>query len=284
MRKRQYTDRAARQRAYRARKRNAECPPNVTPGLYCEQPGARYYLGDARQMAMIPSASVHLVATSPPYYNARAEYATWPSYAAYLADMALVWAECERVLVPGGRLAANVPDLYNRPASGGCLPIGDDTRRAIEAAGFTLRGKIIWDKGAAARSSTAWGSWCSASNPCLRDAHEVIIIAHKGSARRSGPAAIEPATFTAATVSIWQIAPAPRGWHPAPWPAETPRRLIQLYTWPGDVVLDPFLGSGTTVQVAQTLGRVGLGIEQRRDYLERAIAAAGLRTEATAPG
>lgn len=235
--------------------------------LHHDEPGARYYQGDARHMSEIPDASVHLVATSPPYYNARTEYASWPDYGAYLADMAEVWAECWRVLVEGGRIAINVPDVYGRPGSGGCLPIGDDTLRGILAAGFALRGKVIWDKGAAARSSTAWGSWCSASNPSLRDGHEVIIIGHKGPPRRPGPACIEREVFTAATVSVWAIAPARHRWHPAPWPAEIPRRLIELYTWAGDVVLDPFAGSGTTVQVAQALGRQGLGIELRSDYL-----------------
>lgn len=236
-----------------------------------EEAGACYYQGDARHMTELADASVHLVATSPPYYNARAEYSSWPDYAAYLADMRLVWAECWRVLVEGGRIAVNTPDVYGRPGSGGCLPIGDDTLRAILAAGFTLRGKVIWTKGAAARSSTAWGSWLSASNPSLRDGHEVITICHKGPARRPGPACIERATFTEATVSVWAIAPARHRWHPAPWPAEIPRRLIELYTWPGDVVLDPFMGSGTTVQVAQGLGRQGLGIELRADYLDQAI-------------
>jgi DNA modification methylase len=269
MRPRAYSSAAERQRAYRERRRNAK---NVTFDTFApahEPAGARYYHGDARHMTMIADASAHLVATSPPYYNARAEYASWPSYAAYLADMALVWAECYRVLAPGGRIAINVPDGYGRPATGGYLSIGDDTARALQAAGFALRGKVIWDKGAAARSSTAWGSWLSASDPSLRDGHEVIIIAHKDRPRRPGPPAVDRETFLAATVSIWQIAPARRGWHPAPWPAEIPRRLIALYTWPGDVVLDPFAGSGTTVQVAQNLGRQGIGIELCAEYLVR---------------
>lgn len=264
MRPRAYSSAAERQRAYRQRKKRYDCP-NVT------QTGAHYYQGDARHMTMIADESVHLVATSPPYYNARAEYASWSSYAAYLADMRQVWAECYRVLVDGGRIAVNVPDVYGRPGNGGCRPIGDDTMRSLLAAGFELRGRVIWDKGQAARNSFAWGTWLSASNPSLRDGHEVIIIAHKGQAGRPGPALVDRKTFLTATVSLWQIPPAPRCWHPAPWPAEIPRRLIELYTWPGDVVLDPFAGSGTTVQVAQGLGRQGIGIELRGDYLARII-------------
>lgn len=270
MRARLYSTHAERQRAYRERKKRYDCP-NVTPSLYHEEPGARFYHGDARHMSEIADEAVHLVATSPPYWNARQEYAAWPSYAAYLADMALVWAECYRVLAPGGRIAVNVPDGYGRPGTGGYITIGDDTARALVAAGFELRGKVIWDKGAAARASFAWGTWCSASNPSLRDGHEVVIVAHKGPARRPGPAVVDRETFTAATVSIWQIPVAQRRWHPAPWPAELARRLIALYSFPGDVVLDPFAGSGTTVWVAQTMGRQGIGIELSAEYLRQAI-------------
>ena len=273
MRPRLHVSNAERQRAYRERNRNAAIvtrPAYAAPwSLYYEQPGVRFYLGDARRME-ISDATVHLAATSPPYWNARA-YAQWPTYAEYLADMRTVWAECYRVLAPGGRIAVNVPDVYGRPGSGGCRPIGDDTLRSLQAVGFELRGKIIWDKRPAERSSTAWGSWLSASNPSLRDGHEVIIIGHKAAARRPGPAVIQRETFIAATVSIWTIPPAPRGWHPAPWPAEIPRRLIELYTFPGDVVLDPFAGSGTTVWTAESLGRLGIGIELSADYLRQAI-------------
>lgn len=241
--------------------------------LHWAAEGVRLYEGNARSLDALALGSVALVVTSPPYWNARAEYASWPTYAAYLDDMAAVWAECYRVLCDGGRIAVNVPDGYGRPgSSGGYLPIGDDTARGLVAAGFTLRGKVIWNKRPAGLG-TAWGSWCSPVNPSLRDCHEVIVIAHKGSARRRGPAyQVERETFLCATASVWDVRPAAKRWHPAPFPRELPRRLIELYSWPGDTVLDPFVGSGTTAFEAVRLGRVGLGVDACAAYLDQAAA------------
>lgn len=279
MRARVYATPAERQAAYRARKRNVS-GPNVTPPtplqLHWQDPtgAARLYHGDARNLAGIEAGAVGLVVTSPPYYNARREYAAWPDYAAYLADMARVWAECYRVLDAGGRIAVNVPDGYGRPGNGGYLTLGDDTARALQAAGFTLRGKVIWHKGGAvARNSTAWGSWLSAANPSLRDCYEVIILAHKGDARRPGPAVIARDNFLAATVSVWEVQPTRSKWHPAPFPAELPRRLIELLSFPGDTVLDPFAGTCVTVFEAVRAGRLGLGVDLRADYLDQAARA-----------
>lgn len=276
MRPRLYSSPAQRQAAYRARKRNAPTP-NVTPPAmqpYWQDPagGARLFHGDARNLDALGAGTVALVVTSPPYYNARRQYAAWGSYAAYLQDMARVWRECYRVLCEGGRLAVNVPDGYGRPGNGGYLTLGDDTARAICAAGFELRGKVIWHKGGAvARNSTAWGSWESAVNPSLRDCYEVIILAHKGNARRPGPALVDRDLFLASTVSVWEIPPARSKWHPAPFPAEIPRRLIELLSFPGDTVLDPFAGTCVTVREAARAGRLGLGVDLSADYLARAV-------------
>jgi len=241
--------------------------------LHWQDAHARLYEGDARNLDAFEAGSVGLVMTSPPYWNARREYASWPTYAAYLDDMAAVWRECYRVLGAGGRIAVNVPDGYGRPGSGGYLPLGDDTARALQTAGFTLRGVVIWYKGGAvARNSTAWGSWQSASNPSLRDCYEVLVIAHKGSPRRPGPAAIDRETFLAATVSVWEIQPARSRWHPAPFPAELARRVIELYSFPGDLVLDPFAGTATTVWAAAAAGRLGVGVDLSAAYLARAVA------------
>jgi site-specific DNA-methyltransferase (adenine-specific) len=242
--------------------------------LHWQEEGARLFEGDARNLDALAGGSVGLVVTSPPYWNARKEYASWPTYAAYLADMARVWRECFRVLDDGGRIAVNVPDLYSEPGkkNDGCLCIGDDTRRELEAAGFTFRTKIIWYKGAASvRNSCAWGSWLSPGDPSLRDCHEIIIIAQKNAKRRPCPRVIEHDLFLEMTVSVWEVQPARSKWHPAPFPAEIPRRLIQLYGLPGDVILDPFAGTCTTVWEAAAAGRLGVGVDLSRAYLDRAV-------------
>jgi DNA modification methylase len=257
--------------------------------LILEQAGMKLYQGDARAMLEIPDASVHLIVTSPPYFNGR-DYSTWPSYAAYLADMALAWQECYRVLVRGGRIAVVVPDGYGRPSTGGYRLIGDDTARGLQAAGFELRGKVIWDKQPSGLSTT-WGSWRSATSPALRDCHEVILGAGKAGAgqaatpisaedghevvlaahklegkRARGQNSIDKETYLAATASVWRILPVRSSWHPAPFPIEIPRRLIQLYSFAGDVVLDPFAGTGTTVLAAAQSGRLGIGVELHQGY------------------
>jgi DNA modification methylase len=235
--------------------------------------GVKYYQGDAKSLDLIPDNSVQFCCTSPPYFNARTEYASWSTYADYLADMALVWAECYRVLCDGGRIAVNVPMGYGRPGNGGYKPIEADTTTALVVAGFELRGHIVWAKGEglAQSNGTAWGSWLSASNPSLRDCNEMIIVAHKGAAGRGeGESTIERQQFLEWTQSVWTIQPATSSWHPAPFPAEIPRRLIQLYTFKGDTVLDPFCGSGTVLWEAAKAGRKAIGVDLSDAYIERA--------------
>lgn len=235
------------------------------------QEGVKLYHGDARNLAALADGSVQMVITSPPYFNAR-EYSQWPTYDAYLHDMMLAWKECYRVLCDGGRIAVNVPQGYDRPGvNDGYRPLGAHTTLALTDAGFDLRGHIIWDKGEV--RSTAWGSWKSASNPSLRDCHELIIVGHKGCASRlswNGESTISKDDFTSATMSVWHICPAMYHWHPAPFPEELPRRLIELYTFKGDVVLDPFGGSMTTAFMAARLGRVGIGVDANEGYVRRA--------------
>lgn len=218
----------------------------------------------------LDDGSIQMVITSPPYYNAREVYASWPTYQAYLDDMAKVWRECWRVLCDGGRIAVNVPMGYGRQKYTPYVFMIADVTRAIQDAGFVLRGHIIWNKIIKTQVGTAWGSWMSASNPTIRDVNEMVVIAHKGDAgRNSGRDTIDRDTFLASTVSVWDILPETSSWHPAPFPTEIPRRLIELYTYLGDTILDPFSGSGTTIKVAQKLGRNAIGYDLSAEYVRR---------------
>ncbi len=137
--------------------------------------------------------------------------------------------------------------------------------------GFAMRGEIIWNKGGSAGPSTAWGSWKSATNPTLRDVHEYILIFSKNSFARiagSKKSTIERDEFLEYTKSIWTFPSesARRVGHPAPYPVELPRRLIQLYSFEGDVVLDPFAGSGSTCIAALQTNRNFVAYEKSSRY------------------
>ena len=215
--------------------------------------------------------SVEMIITSPPYFNAK-EYSQWETYEDYLADMQKAWSECYRILIDGGRIAVNVPLGYGRPGkNGGYRRIGDHIAAQLEAVGFVPRGIIIWYKQELTSESTSWGSWMSATDPCLRDAYEIIIVMHKGNKKREkGINTIGRDEFMAWTVAHWDIPPKSSSWHPAPFPEELPRRLIELYTFKDDIVIDPFAGSFTTIKVARNLGRIGIGLDYTWDYVYRA--------------
>ena len=231
----------------------------------------------SESMAELPDGCVSLMVTSPPY-NVGKDYDVDLSLEEYLGLLHRVLAETYRVLEPGGRAAVNVANLGRRPY----LALNHRVAALCEDIGFLLRGEIVWQKAQGAAGSCAWGSWCSARNPTLRDVHEYVVVASKGSFRRQrlGEDTISRQDFLDATVSVWSIAPASarRIGHPAPFPVELPRRLIELYTFRGDLVLDPFMGSGSTAVAAVESGRHFVGYETEPAYLEIArarIAAAG---------
>jgi site-specific DNA-methyltransferase (adenine-specific) len=249
--------------------------------------------GDARMMTQLPDASVALVVTSPPYFVGK-EYelavagqseegtAGVPdSYIEYLALLREVFAECCRVLEPGGRIAVNVANLGRKPYRS----LAADVIRILQDdLHLLLRGEVIWQKGEGATGSVAWGSFRRAANPVLRDLTERVIIASKGRFDRAVPAGrrkkdgrpnestVSSDEFMEATLDLWRIdaESARRVNHPAPFPVELPRRLIDLYTYADDVVLDPFAGSGSTVVAAQQLGRRGVGYDLDPDYVAQA--------------
>lgn len=231
----------------------------------------RIFPTSAEHMTELPDDSVHLMVTSPPY-NVGKDYDEDLSLDEHLAFLRRVWAETYRVLVPGGRACINVANLGRKPY----IPLHVFIIRDVLSLGFLMRGEIIWDKGASSSVSTAWGSWQSASNPTLRDAHEYILVFSKGNYRRERtegrPDTISRAEFLEFTKSVWTFAAesARKVGHPAPFPVELPYRLIQLYTYQGDVVLDPFMGSGQTALAAAKSGRSYVGYETNPAYVELA--------------
>jgi len=222
-------------------------------------------------MSDLPDNSVHLMVTSPPY-NVGKDYDDDLTLAEYLSFLKRVWAETYRVLVPGGRACINVANLGRKPY----IPLHAFIIHDMNEIGFLMRGEIIWDKGASASSSTAWGSWQSASNPTLRDIHEYILVFSKGNFRRDKLVGksdtISKEEFLEFTKSVWSFAArsAKKIGHPAPFPIELPYRLIQLYTFQDEVVLDPFMGSGQTALAALKAGRHYVGYETNGEYLELA--------------
>jgi modification methylase len=248
-----------------------------------------FVCGDARAMRTLADGSVALVVTSPPYfagkqYEEELERDGVPSsYLEYLELLHDVFAECVRVLEPGGRIAVNVANLGRKPYRSLAADVVHILQDRLH---LLLRGEIVWQKGAGASGSCAWGSFRSASNPVLRDLTERVIVASKGRFQRSLTAeqrreqalphesTITTDDFMALTLDVWQIPSesARRVGHPAPFPIELPERLIELYTFAGDLVLDPFMGSGSTLVAASRTHRRYVGYDLDAGYVELARA------------
>jgi len=244
------------------------------------------YKHDARDMSKVESNSVALVVTSPPYFAGKeyeeslGENGVPGTYFEYLSLLQDVFEECKRVLEPGGRIAVNVANLGRRPYRS----LAGDVTEILQNLGLLLRGEVVWWKGRAAGGSCAWGTFQRPSNPVLRDVTERIVIASKGRFDRAlkpeerlslelpSTATISRDEFLEATTDLWEIPPesATRVGHPAPFPIELPKRLIDLYTYEGDVVLDPFMGSGTTAIAALRTDRHYIGFDTDRNYVDRA--------------
>ena len=263
------------------------------------QPGVSCLNGDARRMEAVADDSVALVVTSPPYfagkqYEEELDREGVPgSYIEYLALLRDVFAECKRVLEPGGRIAVNVANLGRKPyrsLAADVMTILQDDLHLLP------RGEIVWQKGEGASGSCAWGSFRSAANPVLRDVTERVIVASKGrfgrarspkERRREGlphESSVGADDFMALTLDVWDIPPesAVRVRHPAPFPVELPQRLMELYTYRGDLVVDPFAGSGSTLVAALRCGRDAVGYDLDPAYVE--LSRARLVDEAEAIG
>lgn len=254
----------------------------------------RIWVGDARDMdraGEVADGSVALVVTSPPYFAGKEYEAVLGAghvpadYEAYLRMLHDVFGECYRKLEPGGRIAVNVANLGRKPYRS----LSRDVIDLLEQLGYLLRGEVVWQKSHAAGGSCAWGTYQRPGNPVLRDISERIVVASKGRfdralspGERSAAGLPSEGTMTMdefidATIDVWDIPAesATRVGHPAPFPVELPRRLIELYTYRGDLVLDPFMGSGSTALAAVRTERHYVGFDTDEGYValaERRIA------------
>lgn len=225
------------------------------------------YCHTAERMVHIPDASIALAFTSPPY-NVGKDYDKDISLEAYLRLIAQVATEVYRVLVPGGRYVINIANVGRKPY----LPLHALFYAVQTGIGFLPAGEIIWVKGKSQSGSCAWGSWKSAKAPRLRDAHEYLLVFVKEQYGRPdrGESDISRDEFLTATVSIWEIPPesAKRIGHPAPFPIELATRVIKLFSYVNDVVLDPFAGSGSTLVAAKMHQRHYVGYEIVPEYCQ----------------
>lgn len=220
----------------------------------------------SEDMKELPDNSIHLMITSPPY-NVTKEYDQNLTLQQYLQLIETVMRETYRVLVNGGRACINVANLGRKPY----IPLSDYIGRIMTEIGFNNRGQIIWDKAASSGGSCAWGSWQSAANPSLRDVHEYILVFSKGNlSRKKGKDTIRKEDFLEWTKSIWKMntESAKRVKHPAPFPEELPHRLINLYSFENDIILDPFMGSGTTAVAAMKNKRRFVGYDVSEEYIQ----------------
>ena len=234
----------------------------------------RIYCRSSEAMLDLPDNSVGLAFTSPPY-NVGKDYDDDLSFQGYLDLVGRVAREVYRVLLPGGRYVVNIANLGRKPY----IPLHAHFYQVHMGLGFLPMGEIVWQKGKGASGSCAWGSWMSAKAPRLRDLHEYLLVfAKQGFARPDrGTSDIGRDEFMAATLSVWEIPPesARRVGHPAPFPVALAERVIQLYSYVGDVVLDPFVGSGTTCVAAARHGRHYVGYELSPEYCALAEARVG---------
>jgi site-specific DNA-methyltransferase (adenine-specific) len=237
-------------------------PPQFLDKIFCKS---------SEKMEELPDNSVHLMVTSPPY-NVGKEYDEDFTLEEYLQFLKRVWQEVYRVLVPGGRVCINIANLGRKPY----IPLHAFIVKDVLDLGFLMRGELIWNKASSSSPSTAWGSWLSPANLTLRDIHEYILVFSKGMFRRntnnSKKSSISKEEFLQFTKSVWtfEAISAQKIGHPAPFPVELPYRLIQLYTFEGDVVLDPFIRSGqATIAVIKT-NRHYVGYDIDESYVKLA--------------
>lgn len=231
----------------------------------------KIYCKSSEKMSELPDDSVHMMVTSPPY-NVGKDYDKDLTLADYRKLLYRVFEETYRVLVPGGRACINVANLGRKPY----LPLHSYIIEDMSKIGYLMRGEIIWDKGASASPSTAWGSYLKANNPVLRDVHEYILVFSKETYSMQNlhhkKSTITKEEFMEYTKSVWKFSAerASKIGHPAPFPIELPKRLIKLYTFENDIILDPFVGAGTASVAALETGRKYIGYDNNERYCQLA--------------
>lgn len=243
----------------------------------------RIYCHTSEEMLQVPDNSVALAFTSPPY-NTGKKYEPDLDLDAYLGLIRRVAAEVYRVLLPGGRYVINVANLGRKPY----IPMHAYFYAVHTGIGFLPAGEIVWRKGRGSSGNCAWGSWKSARAPGLRDLHEYLLVLTKEVFGRpdKGESDISGEEFMEATLSVWEIPPerAKRVGHPAPFPVELASRVMKLYSYVGDVVLDPFSGSGTTCVAAKAGGRHWVGYDTAVEYCDLANTRLASTEHKQAPG
>ena len=241
------------------------------------------YNADCTELSFLEPDSVHLIVTSPPY-NLGKDYGTARDDTTYDQYLDWVGSWCRqlwRVLEPGGRLCLNIPldinlsfDAQGKRRTHKRPVLADVTHRLVsdQERTWVYNTTILWLEGNISRR-TAWGSWMKASDPWVNTAAEAVLVLSKLRRKRDGrgkQTEISREEFMDWTLGLWQFRGenSKRWRHPAPFPEELPRRLIRMFSFTDDVVLDPFLGTGTTCRAAKDLGRTSIGIEIDPRYCE----------------
>jgi site-specific DNA-methyltransferase (adenine-specific) len=237
----------------------------------------RIVCGDAGTVLNhIPEASIDIIVTSPPYNFGHA-YASDPhddtrEWNAYFSKLAAIWTECARVLKPGGRMAVNVQPLFSD-----YIPTHHLISSQLLKLGLLWKAEILWEKNNYNAKYTAWGSWKSPSMPYLKYTWEFIEVFDKVTHKKAGSREnidITDREFKEWVFGRWVVPPETRmrdHGHPAMFPEEIPRRLLKLFSYQNDLVLDPFNGAGTTTLAAWKTGRRFIGIDISPEYCREAL-------------